>query len=508
LVNDYNLNMDSNIRDIELKSYRPIETNVHPQGTTNVWPGGLISRIAKFCSVAKEWVSNHKGCVLIIASIMVGTVFYKVTNHWRISTSVFYAVNTLLGMLFMVPANTTDFADVFTVLYYIYGAFFLAGMIGIYVGVLVSRAPEIAAEERRKLMEYPDTPVDIDGDGYVGFWDYWYFWSERLAHAIHWEDHKTKYKIFAAVVVWMLVGTVYCIFVEGKSAGSALFFALSTIAGACFVGPDCEGGTDSTCDIGIMREIALLIYVIIGYPLFTVLLGQFASLMVERTVREHEMSVLSTPLTEKEYNYAANLYGDDELISLGEFTILELLRLQRITLDDLNNIKMLFSQIDTGSTGNIDKPMLARQRMLRGYGSFDEVDLTRQEKNATPITPGDELFHYLTENDRANSMPPEITEEMYDAVVDTSLFEDEIEETLSAHPKVSSVMSSVRSSVGTLLSMEKHSLVQDEMGTSESSGRLGIHRMTIRKYNELVIPLAVSAVVDAEPWDTGDDGDY
>jgi hypothetical protein len=35
-----------------------------------------------------------------------------------------------------------------------------------------------------------------------------------------------------------------------------------------------------------------------------------------------------------------------------------------------------------------------------------------------------ELFHYLTENDRANSLPPDITAEMYHTVVDPRLFVD------------------------------------------------------------------------------------
>lgn len=40
------------------------------------------------------------------------------------------------------------------------------------------------------------------------------------------------------------------------------------------------------------------------------------------------------------------------------------------------------------------------------------------------VAEGEELFHYLTENDRANSMPPEITVEMYQNVVDPKLFLD------------------------------------------------------------------------------------
>ena len=78
-------------------------------------------------------------------------------------------------------------------------------------------------------------------------------------------------------------------------------------------GPQCDGEDPTMCDIGLFREICLLIYVFVGYPLFTILLGQFAALMIERTVRDHEMQVISSPLTEKEYNYAANLYENDSV---------------------------------------------------------------------------------------------------------------------------------------------------------------------------------------------------
>ena len=67
-----------------------------------------------------------------------------------------------------------------------------------------------------------------------------------------------------------------------------------------------------------------------------------------------------------------------QVISLGEFTVLELLRLRRITTEDLEMIRAVFDQIDDAKTGTLDKPMLARKQMLRGYGSFDEVDLLRK----------------------------------------------------------------------------------------------------------------------------------
>ena len=173
---------------------------------------------------------------MIFLSIVVGVVFYHLTNSWPISTSTFYAVNTLLGELFMVPGNKSPIADVFTVLYYIYGAFFLAGIIGQYVGVLVAKAPELAATERKKLMEFPDIPFDTDEDGYVGFWDHFEFHKTKIQLKIGWETHKWKFITFGTVLLWMGVGVLYGMIMEGKEFPSALFFAVSTIAGACYVG--------------------------------------------------------------------------------------------------------------------------------------------------------------------------------------------------------------------------------------------------------------------------------
>lgn len=67
------------------------------------------------------------------------------------------------------------------------------------------------------------------------------------------------------------------------------------------------------------------------------------------------------------------------MISLGEFTILELLRLQRVTVEDLDRIREIFNQVDVGSTGNLTKPMLAKSNLFRGYGSFDEVEFLREK---------------------------------------------------------------------------------------------------------------------------------
>ena len=142
-------------------------------------------------------------------------------------------------------------------------------------------------------------------------------------------------------------------------------------------------------------------------------------------------------------------------MSLGEFTILELLRLQRITLADLEQIKSLFLSIDENSTGQLDKPMLVTRNWMRPYGSFDETLLSSHKENTlfatmnnndinnkdnnndnnhglndglndgNDINETDSCVHMLTENDRANSLPPEITADMHRQVELSFIKEDE-----------------------------------------------------------------------------------
>lgn len=142
-----------------------------------------------------------------------------------------------------------------------------------------------------------------------------------------------------------------------------------------------------------------------------------------------------------------------------------------------------------------------------------------------------EGFHYLTENDRANSLPPEITVEMYQNVVDPRLFLDPsvsfalegvlslildwINNSLEEIPTESISVSPKKRTTSLRGSVTSGGMVSKGEDTTGSQEKAGLERMSIRKYNELVIPLSVSAVTegfdygDDDPGDMyGDDGDY
>mgnify|MGYP003386760050 CR=1 FL=1 len=206
------------------------------------------------------------------------------------------------------------------------------------VGKLMAIAPEIAAHERHRLQEM-GSPEDFDGDGRIGVADYCAYIKHNILYQIGWVDNKARYRIWLALLFWIVVGILYGLYYEEFDLADSVYFTFDTLVEMALSTPTCytKQGTlsDEDCEFGVFRGIFLSLYIQIGCPLFALSVAHFAGIIIEATVRQHEKEILHTPLTEEEYQFASNLYGEDELLNLGEFTILELLRLQRVSMEDL-----------------------------------------------------------------------------------------------------------------------------------------------------------------------------
>lgn len=362
--------------------------NVNPDDNEEpVSPRGYeVNQVSWF---SYKWYENvyAVGPIILIISLLFGVAFYVVYDGWDLSTSFFFATQALLGVMYGVPLQPHSLSEIFTLCYYLYGSTLIAGAIGAFAGHLVTTAPQIAADERRRMFERASLE-DVDGDGFIGVHDFVRYMQNNIGYLIGWEDHRTKYLTVLAALGWILIGCIYGMLYERWSFQTSFFFCLSAMAQAGAPAPPCDGGDAYTCELGTFRGYAMGVFLIVGCPLFALCMGQFAGLMVERAIRVKERRILHRPLTEEEYKYAANLYKSDEVLDLGEFTILELLRLERVTLDDLRLIKELFQKIDYNYSGIIDKPMLRKSKLMeRGYGSFDDANLLERRdtiKSALP----------------------------------------------------------------------------------------------------------------------------
>lgn len=152
--------------------------------------------------------------------------------------------------------------------------------------------------------------------------------------------------------------------------------------------------------------------------MFAYAMGQFAELMVERAVRANEFKLMSRPLTEAEFRFAYEMqrgkiadYYDEESSSdgatpapmfkasskqnsnrsinvrelrldLGDFIVLELLRLQKITQEDLEYIKMVFELLDDDGDG-----VLINQPAPAATGCYNTTTTNAQPSAALPYSP-------------------------------------------------------------------------------------------------------------------------
>ena len=427
----------------------------------------------------EKWYENLLvvGAVALFISLSVGVTFYKFFNDWPWTTALLAATTALLGPIFDLPQQPhADPGYAFTLLYFIYGQSLFVWTISEVVARLIKRAPQIEARERQKLFEMYELE-DLDNDGMIGWSDYITYQWKMLPYYIGWEYHKHKIYVFIGLVCWIILGIWYCMHYVGYSGPSALYFIFSTLSQMGLATPPCDDKeVDPTmCVYDPYMAIFLSIYVIIGVPLFAYAVGMVAGILIERSIRAEEKAILLTPLSKEEYNFACKLYGDDDTLSLAEFTILELLRLQRVKMEDLEDIRELFAAIDEETTGNVTKPMLAQRNLLRKYGSFDDIDFYASRRTTEVPSPTRSVQSSLCvstypEDAEFNLPPLPFLRHMHTEPVGQS---------------------SARNPAENLLTSDFN--LFDSESREESSKDVPdlIRRISFSEYNEIVLPLAI-----------------
>jgi hypothetical protein len=314
--------------------------------------------------------------LIFFISLIFGIVFYMVENGWNFPLAYYFASSVLIGSMYLVPSEANPNSQIFTQLYFLWGTTLLMGAIAAMANELLANAVRVAADERRRILSQLE-PQDTDGDGIISWSEYLTFYCERLLNRIGWPAHRIKYIAVSIACVWFGLGVVYGICYEGWSLSTSAFFALAAMSASGSMPPACTGGVDLfTCSIGSMRALLIGSYILLGVPIFTFTMGQFAELLVERAVRVRERHLMLRPLSDHEFRFGCALQGglrsgigysfdDDDShgtmskdvkLDLGDFVVLELLRLKKITAEDLEHMKSLFDLLDADGDGVLIRP--------------------------------------------------------------------------------------------------------------------------------------------------------
>lgn len=175
--------------------------------------------------------------LILSTSLVVGTAFYWAANDWRLSTCYFFAAQALLGDMYDVPGNETTFSKGFTILYFIYGEFLVVGALAQFADRLVALAPAIAQDERRRVKK--SQTVDIDGNEVVECNDLLDYSLNNFLVQVNWAQYRSKYICSATLIMWICLGVVFGVSLEGYSILEALYFSIGAVSTAGVFPPQC-----------------------------------------------------------------------------------------------------------------------------------------------------------------------------------------------------------------------------------------------------------------------------
>jgi hypothetical protein len=334
---------------------------------------------------------------IVFTSMLIGVAFYSIVNGWDIALSYFFAASVLFGDMYLIPTEPNPWSPIFTLFYFLWGTTLLAGAITAAANMVVTSAVRIAAEERKRLFDSKKKIIldeDLDQNVVVGF-------LAQLISYFEWSKYKMKYLSLLGALFWFLLGVLYGIFFEKWTLSKSMQFALALICTAANVPPTCEGIDNDHCTVGTIRSLFLGTYMMIGVPFFAYTVAQFAEILVERAIKANEERLLLRPLSLQEFEFVAELQQghivldndeeDDEVgveeerkatagntssnshlnrrsilakqkqlsitttssrtnhsfmqLTFEDFIILEMLRLEKITVDDLKHMKELYDII-------------------------------------------------------------------------------------------------------------------------------------------------------------------
>ena len=153
-------------------------------------------------------------------------------------------------------------------------------------------------------------------------------------------------------IFWIAVGVLWGMR-YGWDPITALHFSVSALATGGLTAPS------NNVETGFMdTEPALFcaIYSILGIPLFSFTLTQFARVLIEKYYAEDEYARITQPLSPSEFEFASRrLCSTDDSIHLSDFIILQLFRQGKLSVEELDYMKIQFKAFDKGRDGMLSK---------------------------------------------------------------------------------------------------------------------------------------------------------
>ncbi len=332
--------------------------------------------------------------ILLYAMLLIiSTLFYHFTSSWNFPTSIYYGCQIIFGEMMDMPHVTQLYVKFFTLILYIVGQ-----------GLLLSAFSTLYSSK------IEDIKLSVTNKVYSNMLSSLAVSTNTMASTSE-QKLSPQSVLIGITLTWTIFGAIYAKFYEKMDLVTSFYWSLSLIACSGDAPPICEqSDEDGPCSITRIRVIFMVVFITIGVPLFSVTLGSICTLRVLSEAYEYEENKkIENPFNDEEIKFALSLDSkrkqyfnsqrkmnhdevDDDGIDASSFIVIELLRLKKITKDDVTRYLSLFDKIDDGNKGVVTKASI--DSYISKIGGLGE------ESNAISIKGGYESINYVPESDK------------------------------------------------------------------------------------------------------------
>lgn len=372
-----------------------------------------VNRGEKVSQRKRKKFKMYTTCIAIVFSwLLLSTLFYANFYKWPYHQSFFYAVDAGMSIGFCTEVKETEVASkLFTIVHILLGASCIGGVLIMLVNSILEGVYNRSTEMYKVIVErysfdkafkagngrlsYDEfnnvlqsngcilsetelkkacSEYDLDHNGFIQYEDFDRIF-EGIANIVpssryinsQWLPLRVAARAFDSLtslftdknrrinilfIFWIGVGVAWGMR-YGWDPITATHFAVSALATGGLTAPK-NNPTSGYMD----TEPALFcaIYSMLGIPLFSFTLTQFARVLIEKYYVEDEYDRITQPLSPSEFEFASkSLCSTDDSIHLSDFIILQLFRQGKLSVDELEYMRIQFKAFDKTKDGRLSR---------------------------------------------------------------------------------------------------------------------------------------------------------
>lgn len=270
----------------------------------------------------KVWTLSQRAAFVAVAWLGGGSCVYGVISSKQWGQCFYYSVNVGYSIGFGTLSDDSTREKLFSVLMILIGASCVTTLLSFFVTRKLSKANDVATKRLEMQMSAKSTVQR-----------YFNLHGEKLASGF-------------ALLLWLGLGTAFGIINERFSPLRGVYFAVAALSTAGLQGIKALNGEWAYVFMGL--------YCMIGVPLFGLNVGQFSSYFIDGYIEAETHRKLHRPVTREEFNMVKTISGGgDDTIDKQEFFVLEMIRLGKTDLSQVEKIKAEFDKHDTSNDGQI-----------------------------------------------------------------------------------------------------------------------------------------------------------